>query len=179
VSLFLRLFQRNRGRVGSSRVEGIDQVIVGVTRAHMCISSSNYSQYKLISDPRRPASLLIRRTREIAISRKSYNLVPLNCAKKNRTAPVPSHKSCALSSVIDVPDNPLVRLPTDVVGRNTLNAVIKLSGLQGRAPITGNVFSWEECQCLKYAKKLRWVCTFNHWAILRVRSSSRAMTTPI
>jgi hypothetical protein len=54
-----------------------------------------------------------------------------------------------------------VRLPTDVVGRNTLNAVIKLSGLQGRAPITGNVFSSEECQCLKCAKKLRWVCTFN------------------
>ena len=35
MSLFLRLFQKSRGRVGSNRVEAIDQAIVGVARAHI------------------------------------------------------------------------------------------------------------------------------------------------
>ena len=50
----------------------------------------------------------------------------------------------ALSSVIHVPDNPLVRLPTDAVERNMLNAVIRRSGLQSHATMGLNVFSSEE-----------------------------------
>jgi hypothetical protein len=51
---------------------------------------------------------------------------------------------CAPSSVIHVPDNPVVPLPTDVVARNMLNAVIRRSGLQSHAPMAENVFSSEE-----------------------------------
>ena len=50
----------------------------------------------------------------------------------------------ALSSVIHVPDNPGVPLPTDVVERNMLNAVIRRSGLPSHAPMAGNVFSSDE-----------------------------------
>ena len=49
----------------------------------------------------------------------------------------------ALSSVNHVPENPAVPLPTDVVERNMLNAVMRRSGLQSHATM-GNVFSSEE-----------------------------------